>query len=151
MNKIIWWAIFCNMNIHLDASQAGSLSLSFPSLFIDWFKKNSIVCSGNGPGLGGKWPFMQITLTPCVLVVRMGQMTEMQLGGSLGGWVLTRRASYGGERHKEQLQGLLWDWNLRNSMALPQWECPVSGWSRIYTKRVGAQAHRWCLSKTSVY
>ena len=47
------------MNIHVKASQEGRLSVSFLSLSTESFKKNSIVCSGNGADLGGNWPFVQ--------------------------------------------------------------------------------------------
>ena len=40
------------------------------------FKKKSIVHHGNGAGLGGNWPFVQIKSTPSVLVLRKSQMTE---------------------------------------------------------------------------
>ena len=78
------------MITHLDASQEGSLSISLFSLSTESFKKNSIVCSRNGAGLGGNWPFVQITSTPFVLALRMGKMTEMQLGVSLRGCVLKK-------------------------------------------------------------
>lgn len=57
------------------------------------FKKNPIVRNAKGTGLGGHWPFVQTQWTPSVLIVRMDQGTEMQLGGPLGGQGLTRKST----------------------------------------------------------
>lgn len=47
------------------------------------FEENAVVCIGTGAGLGGNWPLVPIKSPPAVFVLRLAQMTEVQLGGSL--------------------------------------------------------------------
>lgn len=94
-----------NRNIQRNASWEGSTSISFLSLFMVSFKKYSTVYDGNGAGLDGNWPFMQIKSTPSMLGLRMGHRTEVQLEAP---WGLTRGSFFHGERGRESSRVWLW-------------------------------------------